>query len=107
MTDQKDRGSEERESRLNAQTLVPVGLSVTVILAVASAAMWLQASLGGITSRLDISLVGITSKLETIQRDLNQVSGRVDVTWTRADMMVWVQLLRATNPTISIPEVPR
>jgi len=84
------------ESRLTKETLVPIGLAITVICAVMGAAMWLQASLLGISSRLD-----------TIQRELGTVSGRVDGTWTRADMVQWVQLLRATNKEMSVPEVPR
>lgn len=76
---------------LNPETLVPIGVAASIVVAVV-AVIW----------RVATRLTRIDTRLEGIETSLREH-------WTRADQLSWVMDLREKNPDLEVPkpEVPR
>lgn len=82
-----DEPKTTRLSKIDQNTLVPIGVVVSVMLGLFGAHTWLDA-------RLD----QIDSRLERIE-DVN------DGRWTVTDQRLWAAELSRANATLSVPEV--
>ena len=76
-----------KPAALGRETLVPLGLALTVTMAVCGAVVWLN-------HRLD----SIDFNIQTLQRD---VQGLKD----GSRLELWARLLKAQNPALAVPEV--
>ena len=74
---------------MNKDTLIPLG----VVFAFLSGALWIDDGLDDNSHKLDI----LSLKVSTIE------SGLADQ-WTKEDMKVWADLLKAQNPDLIIPD---
>lgn len=89
---------------ISRETLIPVGVAVSVLLFISGIGYWTQETL----ARVSAQFSELGHKLDIIQRDLSGLANRVDGTWTRADMRAWRDLLQAENgSTIKVPEIPK
>lgn len=86
------QGTVLREATLTRDTLVPIGVSIAVMTAFVSGAIWLNSTL----QRIDFALT-------EIRRDLRSVSERIDVSVNRSAFTQWIQLLQAQNQDLDVP----
>lgn len=85
--------------KLTSQTWVPIGAAVAAMGAVATAAVWINANI----QELRYSNRGLAEGLNRVEAKVMELSDR----WTGRDMAQWVELLRAKNKALEIPDVPR
>lgn len=72
------------------KTWIPIGVATTAIIAFCGGALW------------------INNQLQTLAFSLNRLESKVEGLqdrWTRENMHQWVELFRARNATLSVPEV--
>lgn len=77
------------DSELNEKTKVPLGLVITTLIAFVGGAIWINNSLNQIRSELTFIKYSVSSQ------------------FTMRDMELWIMKLRAENPTVKVPELPR
>ena len=87
-------------TKLSKDTLIPVGLVLGVVIAVSSAAVWLNTKL----QSLDYQMSSLQMKIDTIQHHLDVASSD---RWTNRDMKLWVQILKAKNPNLEVPKIEK
>jgi hypothetical protein len=81
---------------VDRNTLVPIGLLVAVVISSISATVW-----------INTRLIGLTHSIERLDERLTEL--RTQVTngsadrWTSNDMLRWVDLANASNPSIKLP----
>jgi len=73
--------SENKNLRLSKETLIPLGMVITICAAV----------------------VWISSQLTTINHKLDMIESSMQDQWTRRDMENWGLRLKMSNPEITIP----
>jgi hypothetical protein len=78
-----------RDGKVTSGTLVPLGNLLVLIAIATGGAMW--------ATRIDGRVGNIESSVATL----------VDGTWTQADQENWADLLRALNPSLNVPAIPR
>lgn len=88
------------EGRLTKDTLVPLGLAVSVVAAIAIGAVWLNYQL----QNLNFQMSALQIKVDTIQSQLVEAS---NLHWSARDMRLWIALLQAKNPNMEIPDVSK
>ena len=76
--------SENKNLRLSKETLIPLGMVITICAAV----------------------VWISSQLTTINHKLDMIESSMQDQWTRRDMENWGLRLKMSNPEITIPGLP-
>ena len=76
--------SENKNFRLSKETLIPLGMVITICAAV----------------------VWISSQLTTINHKLDMIENSMQDQWTRRDMENWGLRLKMSNPEITIPGLP-
>ena len=76
--------SENKNLRLSKETLIPLGMVITICAAV----------------------VWISSQLTTINHKLDMIESSMQDQWTRRDMENWGLRLKMSNPEITIPSLP-
>jgi hypothetical protein len=76
--------SENKNLRLSKETLMPLGMVITICAAV----------------------VWISSQLTTINHKLDMIESSMQDQWTRRDMENWGLRLKMSNPEIIIPGLP-
>ncbi len=84
---------------LDKRTLVPIGLVVSVIVAVVGGA-WV---VNDAKHAIELKLVQIDTRLEGIQKEM---FSRTNDRWRETDMVHWAELLKAENKEMTVP-VPR
>lgn len=72
------------------KTWIPVGVAVSAIMAFAGGAVWINNQL----QTLAFSLSRVESKVNDLQDR-----------WSRDQMQNWVEILKARNSTLNVPEV--
>jgi hypothetical protein len=88
---------------LNSETLVPIGLIATVVGSAVAVSFWLNSSL------LDLryNQRDTNSRIEQLAAqiaDLKDQGARTNNDrWSRLDMIRWVELANAKNPTAALP----
>jgi hypothetical protein len=87
-------------SKLTKETLIPVGLMMAVVVSVSSGAVWLNTQLQGTNYKLS----ALELKLDSIQEQLKAAS--LD-RWSSRDMKLWIELLKAKNPKMEIPQIEK
>jgi hypothetical protein len=76
-----------------------LGPAIGVMIAFASGAVWIN------TNFQDLSFSN-----RQLTQSINQLEHRIDGLqdrWTARDMTQWVELFRAKNPTLAVPEIPK
>lgn len=91
-------GPDTKTFYLNRSTLVPLGMVITMVLAVCAGTVW-----------INNQLYSIHHKLQTIENNLNRCelkveSGQMD-RWTASQMSLWVRLLQAENNSLKVPQL--
>ncbi len=84
--------------RINKDTLIPISLAFALITSIAGVAVWLNNRLASINYHIEALKV----EVQTVQEKLDTAAKNV---WTSRDMQLWVELLRAKNPDIKIPDI--
>jgi len=88
------------DTKLNKDTLLPLGVVIVVITAVAGGAVWLNSKLQSINyhmEKLNIEVTNIKKQLDLAEQDH----------WTYREMRLWVELLKAKNTGIDVPNIDR
>ena len=83
---------------LSRSTLVPVGLVFSVILAVVSLGMWLEARF----SALEYSIQATKTEVQRLQL---QVERAQHTGWSQDQQAAWAAILEARNPSLVVPKV--
>jgi hypothetical protein len=82
-----------------AAAFLKLGPAVGVMLAFASGAVWINANF----QDLSFSNKQLTQSINQLEHRIDGMQDR----WTTRDMAQWVELLKAKNSTLLIPDVPR
>lgn len=77
--------------RLDRETLMPMGVVVSLLMGA-----W------GIGSRM----ADVSHEVAMLRRDLSQMQRDSTESMTRREWRAWVIVLRAQNPTLTIPDLP-
>lgn len=84
--------------KLTKETLIPMGLVAGIVVAIATGAVW-----------INVKLQSIDFNMEMLRQDLKAVHEKLDsnssLRWSTRDMELWVQLLKAKNPAMEVPEI--
>lgn len=78
---------------VNKETLIPLGIVISICFAVLSLHVWLL-------GRFD----GINEALSRIDHKLENVEKKVVDSWGASDMKIWELELQRRNPTMNIPD---
>ena len=84
------------KSIISKETLVPISL-VCVIL---GAALWMDRRMSGMEHTHALEAAVINLKLDAIQTAMDARTGD---RWSASDMAHWSDLLKASNPSLSVP----
>jgi len=87
-------------TKLNKDTLLPLGIVATLVLSAATGAVWMSNKLQAINynmERLSIEVKNIQKQLDIAEQDH----------WTFREMKLWVELLKAKNTAIDVPSISR
>jgi hypothetical protein len=82
-----------------ASAWLRLGPAIGVMLAFASGAVWINTNF----QDLSFSNRQLTQSITNLEHRIDGLQDR----WTSRDMTQWVELFRAKNPTLAIPEIPR
>lgn len=82
---------------LSEKTKIPIGAAVSIIGLILAGAIWTQSTLFSLRS--DITALGV--KMATIESAI--IAASAD-RWTGTDMRQWVEVLKARNPALQIPD---
>lgn len=85
-------------NKLTKDTLIPVSLVFIIVSSIAGAAVWLNNRLASINFHIEALKV----EVQAVQEKLDVAARNV---WTSRDMQLWVELLKAKNPEIQIPDI--
>jgi hypothetical protein len=94
-----------RGTILNRDTLVPLGLVGSVVVA----AVLIVTTMNNMRTDMEIANQKFEARLEAIEKDAKSAADAVnritflDDRWTSKDMRHWVELLAAKNPEIDVP----
>ena len=83
---------------LDRSTLIPLGLLITVVLSAISGTVWLQASFMDLKYQLK-------DNTDTINEIKMEIQEKMTDRWTRTDMTNFLDLLKAKNPELKIPDI--
>jgi len=96
---------------LDKSTLVPLGLLIAVVLAATGGTWQLSSVLHEFKTEQSSRDHEFALKFQRIEIQLQQVQDTVTLNgadrWRRSDMREWVALLKANNPTMTVPEVTK
>jgi hypothetical protein len=85
-------------SELNEKTKVPLGIAATFMVVVVGCTFWVNTTIST-----------LQSQLKDLAFEIKFLSARLDVMTTdrigRGDMDRWIDMLRATNPSLNIPVI--
>lgn len=85
--------------KLTPQTWIPIGVAVAAIMAFAGGAVWINSNFQSLqfqNGELSRGMARLEQRIDTLQDR-----------WTARDMQQWIELLRAKNGTLSVPDAPR
>lgn len=88
---------------LDRDTLVPIGLLVTVVLSAITATVWINTTMLELQHGVDKANTHIQSLDLRVTDVQAQMAGANSQTWTWADMRHWVELVNASNPASKLP----
>lgn len=83
---------------LDKSTLIPLGFMMTIIVACITGFSWLQSSFMEIKYQLKDN----TEKIKEIK---DEIQLKMMDRWTRTDMSSFVDLLKARNPELKVPDI--
>lgn len=96
---------------IDKSTLVPIGLLVSIVLLVTAGTWQLSSVLGSFQREQFSRDQEFALKFQRIEMSLQQLQDTVASTvtdrWRRHEMREWANLLKANNPSLNVPEVPR
>lgn len=104
-----------RRPLISRETVVPLGIVVAVI-AVAVASAWrvsgaLTQSTADDERRYERLETDSVHRFERLERRLDQLNTQLQTIniarFTREEMRMWVELLKAKNKTLEVPELPQ
>lgn len=72
---------------IDRSTLIPLGLAATVVTTFMGATWWLQ------------------SRLAEIDRKLERIEYKTDLSWNETSMENWALRLAKANPNITVPDI--
>tara|TARA_R110002020_G_scaffold22920_10_gene76879 strand:- start:2962 stop:3234 length:273 start_codon:yes stop_codon:yes gene_type:complete len=87
-------------TKINKETLLPLGIVTAVVMAVASGAVWLNTKLQSI----DYNMHRLGTEMKAMQTTLDD-SKKDD--WTFREMKLWAELLKAKNASLDVPSINR
>lgn len=97
-----DKDTTSRRPLLGRETVVPLGIVIAVI-AVAVTSAW------NVASALTANDANSQHRFEKIEKGMTELKTSIDAInhgqFSRVEMHMWVELLRARNPDLDIPEV--
>ena len=81
---------------INRETLVPIGVAISVVAVIAGGILWTNTKL----LEIDYKLRDLARSVETVDQKFD--SGMSD-RWTRSDMARWTERFRDKNPDLNVP----
>ena len=87
-------------TKINKETLLPLGIVATLILSAATGAVWMSSKLQAINYNME----SLTKEVKNIQKKLDLAE---QDHWTFREMRLWVDLLKAKNSSMDIPRISR
>lgn len=82
--------------QFNAETLVPLGSAVAVMVFV-----------GTLIWKISNVVAGLRAEMHGLAEELKRTRESIAQSWTIADMRFWTMDLRASNPSVTVPEPRR
>jgi hypothetical protein len=86
---------------LDKETLLPLGAAITIIAAACGATIWLNTQLSELRTEYREHRAETSYRLQRIEDQVRSSAGIGD-----REMQLWIRLLKAENPTLSIPPFP-
>jgi hypothetical protein len=104
--------------RIDRDTLVPIGLLVSVVMSAVGAVWWISSTIHELTQQQreawfvqQTAMLELKGQLDVLKSELRLVASQVQDgssdRWRFADMVAWAKLLAAQNPTLTIPQPSR
>jgi ABC-type lipoprotein release transport system permease subunit len=90
--------AKDENSALTKGTLIPIGLGVSVLIAVVAVVMHFT----GHERDIERQLLEIRHDIKMLSRDVEDGMGK---RWTRDDQEQWATILGAKNESLEVPEV--
>lgn len=85
--------------KITPQTWVPIGVAVAAVLSFGGGAVWINSNF----QTLQFSNKQLSEQMNRMERRIDELQDR----WTARDMAQWVELFKAKNATLNIPDVTR
>lgn len=83
--------------KLSRDMWIPIGMVASIVVTVSSGAVWINKQLATIDSKF----VETNYRLQRIEEQVQKQDG-----FSVREMNLWLELLRARNPTMTVPELP-
>lgn len=103
VTSSEDR---QRETRivLSKETLVPLGVVVSVVGALFPFYLWLQSEFASTRKHVDTKVEALDERLRGVEQRLDRIELQASERWTETDMRLWVLEFARRNPRLSVPD---
>ena len=100
---------------IDRETLVPIGLLVSVVLTAVGSVLWLGTQFSDLAAVQQAAafdrergMLQLRNEIAILSGDIKalqvQVQNTQDDRWRYHDMKAWVEILKAKNPALDIPE---
>jgi len=87
-------------AQINRNTLIPIGLAVSILFASGGAAWWLK----GMLSDVQYSLRDMKTGLDNLTAHIAAIEARAPETWGINEQVIYQYELGRANPTLMIPD---
>lgn len=99
-----DKDTTGRKPLINKETVVPLGI-VVAAMAIASLSAWdVATALTKNTADGEHRLERIENKMGAIQQSIETIDSN---RYSRQELQMWAELMRAKNPTLDVPPLPQ
>lgn len=90
---------------LDKNTVVPLGLLLTVVAAMTSGALWIQSSFIELKYELESTNHKIQEQILKMNDLKSEIQEKMTDRWSKTEMINFINLLKAKNPSLSIPDI--
>jgi hypothetical protein len=98
-----DIDTTSRKPLISKETVVPLGIVIAVIGVAVLSAWDVASALSKSTADSEHRLERIEFKMEAIQQSIEAIDSN---RYSRQELQMWAELLRAKNPTLDVPPLP-
>jgi hypothetical protein len=96
---------EDKKSFFTQNTMIPLGMMVTIVLGAIGFHLWLMTQFTDVKNQAVTNLVEIKRSIDSIDRRVERMESTSRDRWTASDMKIWELECSRMNPQSKYPNV--